>query len=79
MAEGTQISTIAQLKAQQEIVRAQLRTEQKEMRRQWDRLFRKGSKSPKTPTQRVLGFVAKGSTLFDGVVLGWKLYKKFKR
>lgn len=78
-AETTQISTIAELKAQQKLVRAQLNGEQKELQRQWDSLFRRGSKSPKTPTERVLGFVTKGSTLLDGAILGWKLYKKFKR
>lgn len=75
----TQISTISELKAQQEVVRAQLRTEEKELRRQWDSLFQKGKKMPKTPTERALGFFTKGSTLVDGAILGWKLYKKFKR
>jgi len=75
----TQISTIAELKAQEELVRAELRTEQKELRRQWDSLFRRGRKGPKTPTERALGFFSKGSSLLDGAILGWKLYKKFKR
>lgn len=78
MTNGTQISTIAELKAQEDLVRAQLKAEEKEIRRQWDRLFKAKRRSPKTPSQRFLGFFSKGTSLVDGAILGWKLYKKFR-
>jgi len=79
MTNGTQISTIAELKAQEDLVRAQLKAEGKEIRRQWDHLFKARQRGPKTPSERFLGLFSKGTSVIDGAILGWKLYKKFRR
>lgn len=78
MANSTNISTIAELKAQEELVRAQLKTEEKEIARRWNELFKKGKSLPKTPAERAMSLFTKGSGAIDGLILGWKLYKKFR-
>lgn len=47
----------------------------------WRSLFKKPEalSKPATPSQRITGLVSTGAGLLDGIMLGWKLYRKFKR
>lgn len=72
------ISTISELKAQADLVREQIRVEQSEMHRHWNSLTKQRKKESKSKTQRLIGFLTKGSTVIDGALIGWKLYRKFK-
>ena len=45
----------------------------------WSDLFHKEDRhTPKTPVQRMINMVNIGSGVLDGLILGWKLYRKFK-
>ena len=42
----------------------------------WDELAHK-PKDRNTPTQRFSGAISTGAGILDGLILGWKLYRKF--
>lgn len=51
-----------------------------QMRKLWNRLFHKPSNnSKKAPARRFAGLMSTGASVVDGIILGWKLYRKFKR
>ena len=41
----------------------------------WNDLFHK-PKEKATPTQRLSGLISTGAGVLDGLILGWKLYRK---
>ncbi len=47
----------------------------------WHSLFQKPKALSKsaTPSQRISGLISSGASVLDGVLLAWKLYRKFKR
>jgi len=42
----------------------------------WNELMHK-PKDKNTPTQRFSGVISTGAGILDGLILGWKLYRKF--
>lgn len=61
---------------------AQVRTEAEDQKEaigtMWHDLTKHEEKAPQTKTQKFLAFVDKSSVMIDGVLLGWKLYRKLK-
>ncbi len=46
----------------------------------WNHLFHKPSASgKKTAGKRMSGIISTGASVVDGLILGWKLYRKFKK
>lgn len=47
----------------------------------WHSLFKKPEAMSKsaTPSQRISGIISSGAGVLDGILLVWKLYRKFKR
>lgn len=46
----------------------------------WNNLFHKpAQKGKKSPGKRMSSIVSTGASVVDGLILGWKLYRKFKR
>lgn len=47
----------------------------------WHSLFKKPEALLKsaTPSQRISGIISSGAGVLDGILLVWKLYRKFKR
>ncbi len=47
----------------------------------WHSLFQKPKALSKsaTPSQRISGLITSGASVLDGILLAWKLYRKFKR
>lgn len=60
-------------------IERELEANEAEIRKIWNELFHKEEKKPLTPTQRILSFANTGAGVLDGLILGWKLYKKFKK
>lgn len=48
-----------------------------EIRASWDALFHTEEKHVvRTPTQRLIGYAHTAAGVFDGMLLGWKLYRR---
>lgn len=61
----------------------QLKTEiaqnEKQIKTMWRSLFHEEKPAIKTTSQRLTKMLSIGAGVVDGALLGWKLYRKFKR
>ena len=58
----------------------QLNEQENKIHRLWHGLFHEEkSNLPKTPTQRIMAMATTGMGIIDGAILGWKLYRKFRK
>ena len=67
------------LQGYKDALNKQIETDEKEIKRLWNSLFKPAKSGPKTPTQRIQSAISLGTSVIDGVILGWKLYRKFKK
>lgn len=52
----------------------------RQMSMMWEELFHQPSEgSSGSTTKRIAGLLSIGTTVLDGAILGWKLFRKFKR
>lgn len=73
------INTMADLRAAKDTVSHQLRADEERMAGMWHSLFAPKDKAAlATPTARLTRMVGMGAGIVDGVLLGWKLYKKYQ-
>ena len=63
------------IRARKTILRKQLEDGNTSMKTQWNTLFHKPKNN--VPSKRVTTFMTTGATLFDGILLAWKLYNRF--
>ena len=63
------------IRARKAALREQLQEGSLSMKTEWNTLFHKPKS--KTPSRRVTPFMTTGATLFDGILLAWKLYNRF--
>lgn len=56
----------------------EIRNDEKQVRQLWSQLFAKREPiSALTPSKRISAMMSTGAGVFDGIILGWKLYRKF--
>ena len=63
------------IRARKAVLREQLESGNTTMKTQWNTLFHKPKSN--VPSKRVTTFMTTGATLFDGILLAWKLYNRF--
>ena len=72
-------NSLRDLQGYKDALNKQIETDEKEIKRLWNSLFKPAKSGPKTPTQRIQSAISLGTSVIDGVNLGWKLYRKFKK
>lgn len=71
--------TLEEIERYKDEVRQSIHDDEKRIGKLWSDLFHKEDRhAPKTPVQRMINMVNIGSGVLDGLILGWKLYRKFK-
>lgn len=71
--------TLEEIERYKDEVRQSIHDDEKLIGKLWSDLFHKEDRhAPKTPVQRMINMVNIGSGVLDGLILGWKLYRKFK-
>lgn len=71
--------TLEEIESYKDEVRQSIQDDEKRIGTLWSDLFHnEDSHTPKTPVQRMINMVNIGSGVIDGLILGWKLYRKFK-
>lgn len=77
---ATSCKTLAQIRARKEELRAGIQKDTTEIQKQWDSLFHQ---QPDTllpsPTQKLMKVMNTSAGVFDGLLLGWKLYRKYSK
>ena len=63
------------IRARKQTLRKELEANGLSMKTQWNGLFRKPKNQ--TPSRRLTTFMATGASVFDGILLAWKLYNRF--
>lgn len=71
--------TLEEIERYKDEVRQSIHDDEKRIGTLWSDLFHNEDRhTPKTPVQRMINMVNIGSGVIDGLILGWKLYRKFK-
>ncbi|WP_315511639.1 hypothetical protein [Hoylesella nanceiensis] len=77
--EIKQYNSLRDLKEYKDALNKKLKADEDEIKRLWNGLFKPVKSGPKTPTQRIHSALSLGTGVIDGLILGWKLYRKFKK
>lgn len=68
---------INEIEAKKEELRKSIAQKEAEISKYWDTLFNPPQESTlETPTQRMMHYAHTAAGVFDGAMLGWKLYRK---
>lgn len=83
MTENTphqQYNSLLAIRVRKMELQKQLNEQENKINHLWHGLFHEEkSNLPKTPSQRIMAMATTGMGIIDGAILGWKLYRKFRR
>lgn len=78
--EPQQYNSLLAIEVKRKQLQKQIEESEKDIHDKWRTLFYESKKStPATPTERIMKIATNSMGLIDGAILGWKLYRKFKR
>lgn len=74
-------SSLNEIRLRKEILRKDIETDERKVKALWQSLFVKPDafSSTASPSKRLSSMLTVGASAFDGALLAWKLYRKFKR
>ena len=67
--------SLEDIRMRKEMLRRELQRDNGQIKGAWNGLFH--SEKNATPSKRMSGFMSTGAGVMDGIILGWKLYRKF--
>ena len=69
------------IKLRKEIIRNAILEDEKKIGTLWHSLFKPSDIFDRnaSPSKRITSFINTGAGIIDGAILGWKLYRKFRR
>lgn len=76
-----QYSTLTEIRLRKELLQKEIQEDDAKIKTLWRQLFVKPDALSKkaSPGQRIQSMFSIGAGAFDGALLAWKLYRKFKR
>jgi hypothetical protein len=69
--------SLSQIRARKEVLLEEIQKEDKKIKELWESLFYHEDLLSASPTKRISGLLNTGASIIDGLILGWKLYRKF--
>lgn len=69
--------SLADIMARKAELKADLTANEKSISTLWGTLFKPEKQTAKTPSMKLANFISTGAGLLDGLLLGWKLYRRF--
>lgn len=77
---GTSYRSLEEIRDRKDHLLSEIRRDDQQIKALWGNLFPKQQPmAALTPSRRISSLMATGAGVFDGILLGWKLYRKFKR
>jgi hypothetical protein len=75
----TTYRSLEAIQARKDYLLKDIRNDDQKIRSLWGNLFHKPDMlvSTKTPSKRINSLMTTSAGIFDGIILAWKLYKKF--
>lgn len=71
--------SLTDIQTRKDELRKDMKSDSEKIKMLWSDLFKKPSEDTLlTPTRRFSGLLNTGAGILDGVILGWKLYRKFR-
>lgn len=61
-----------------EELRTRIHQDEEKIASAWNELFYKEEPAPQNKAQKIARMLSLGTGVFDGVLLGWKLYRKYQ-
>lgn len=75
-----QYKSLDEIRIRKDQILKSIRKDEEGMRHLWNSMFNKpATLTSKLPSKRISGLMNTGTGIFDGVLLAWKLYRKFKK
>ena len=73
--------SIEEIRLRKAALQKEIEADSAKIDEKWHSLFKKPEALSKsaTPSQRISGIISSGAGVLDGILLVWKLYRKFKR
>ena len=73
--------SIEEIRLRKAALQKEIEADSAKIDEKWHSLFKKPKALLKsaTPSQRISGIISSGADVLDGILLVWKLYRKFKR
>lgn len=77
---GAAYRSLDEIRDQKDRLLDEIRRDDQQIKTLWGSLFAKPEPNfALTPSKRIGSLVSNGAAIFDGILLGWKLYRKFRR
>lgn len=73
-----QFGSLTDIREYKEELRKQIEQDENSIAARWDDLFHKEEDVPQNRAQKLSKMLSLGTGVFDGVMLGWKLYRKYQ-
>lgn len=69
------------IRRRKETLRNEIQEDDKKIKNLWEEMSRPSDLFSKSAShsKRITGLMSTGAALFDGAMLGWKLYRKFRK
>ncbi len=79
--EHTELSSLNDLRLRKELLRKDIESDEKQMRKLWRSIFTRPQALSKqaSTSKRISSLISMGAGALDGAILAWKLYHKFKK
>ncbi|MBQ8452720.1 MAG: hypothetical protein IJ539_02960 [Prevotella sp.] len=72
------VTNLADIRTRKESLRQDIKNDEERVTQLWQRLTTPEQPAGlMTPSRRVAGLMSTGMNVIDGLLLGWKLYRKF--
>ena len=72
------ITSLEDISAYKDSLHKQIEQEEERIANKWYDLFHKEETMPQGKAQKFAKMLSLGTTMFDGMMLGWKLYRKYQ-
>lgn len=79
MTETVQFNSMEDIERHKAALRGKIDEKDREIHRLWNELFHEKKPTADTPSARMTKILSLGTGVFDGAMLGWKLYRRFKK
>lgn len=73
-----QFRSLNDIRLYKEELKKRIKRDEDHIAEKWDYLFHREEDAPQNKAQKFAKMLSLGSGVFDGMMLGWKLYRKYQ-
>ena len=73
-----EVKTLSDIASMKDVIRREMQDDEEKITSLWDSMVHGDNVNPQSPTLRIFNMMNVGTGLVDGLLLGWKLYRKYQ-